>query len=281
MRPRSAFTLIELLVVMAIIAILAAILFPVFAQAKAAAKKSACLSNTKQQAIALSLYLQENDDVMPSAYETYADSEYHDIWNVLLPYAQTKDVFYCPERVQTGCTGSPGDPDPGRCIGYGYNWGPVQTFTPGDFEGGLLSTYDSGTDWEGAPGRNEGEIVEPDNTIAFADTHDRTWYTVSMNTGLSAWSGQSNRELVHGGKFNVNFVDGHSHMVQWRVGLVGGGHGPAVPYLFPRNAADDNKWCANPDELVNVPSGIHGGLQIACKEVPQHYRDLVSQWLPD
>jgi len=45
---RKGFTLIELLVVIAIIAILAAILFPVFAQAKAAAKKSACLSNTRQ-----------------------------------------------------------------------------------------------------------------------------------------------------------------------------------------------------------------------------------------
>ena len=58
----NAFTLIELLVVIAIIAILAAILFPVFAQAKEAAKKTACLSNTKQIATATFMYPGANDD---------------------------------------------------------------------------------------------------------------------------------------------------------------------------------------------------------------------------
>ncbi|MEL4411502.1 prepilin-type N-terminal cleavage/methylation domain-containing protein, partial [Shewanella algae] len=62
---KRAFTLIELLVVIAIIAILAAILFPVFAQAKAAAKKSACLSNTKQIGTAFNLYLADYDDTTP------------------------------------------------------------------------------------------------------------------------------------------------------------------------------------------------------------------------
>ena len=63
-RPTRAFTLIELLVVIAIIAILAAILFPVFAQAKAAAKSSACLSNTRQMGTGVQLYLGDNDDRM-------------------------------------------------------------------------------------------------------------------------------------------------------------------------------------------------------------------------
>lgn len=61
----KAFTLIELLVVIAIIAILAAILFPVFAQAKAAAKKSVALSNTKQAGTAVAIYLSDSDDTYP------------------------------------------------------------------------------------------------------------------------------------------------------------------------------------------------------------------------
>ncbi len=59
---KRAFTLIELLVVIALIAILAAILFPVFAQAKAAAKKTQCLSNTKQLGLATLMYASDYDD---------------------------------------------------------------------------------------------------------------------------------------------------------------------------------------------------------------------------
>src|SRR5687767_3270463 len=62
---RRAFTLIELLVVIAIIAILAAILFPVFAQAKEAAKKTQCLSNTKQTVLGALMYAADYDDVIP------------------------------------------------------------------------------------------------------------------------------------------------------------------------------------------------------------------------
>ena len=69
MSTRRAFTLIELLVVIAIIAILAAILFPVFAQAKAAAKKTSALSNLKQNAVAVLMYNTDYDD-------TFAQSAY-------------------------------------------------------------------------------------------------------------------------------------------------------------------------------------------------------------
>lgn len=65
---RKAFTLIELLVVIAIIAILAAILFPVFAQAKEAAKKTQAISNIKQVATGTMIYAGDYDDLLPSAY---------------------------------------------------------------------------------------------------------------------------------------------------------------------------------------------------------------------
>ena len=60
---KKAFTLIELLVVIAIIAILAAILFPVFAQAKVAAKKAMMISNAKQMGTGVLMYMSDTDDV--------------------------------------------------------------------------------------------------------------------------------------------------------------------------------------------------------------------------
>jgi prepilin-type N-terminal cleavage/methylation domain-containing protein len=71
LRARTAFTLIELLVVIAIISILAAILFPIFAQAKQAAKKTACLSNLKQMGLAMGLYLADSDDSHPNTGDPY------------------------------------------------------------------------------------------------------------------------------------------------------------------------------------------------------------------
>ena len=65
MRHRNAFTLIELLVVIAIIAILAAILFPVFAQAREKARQTSCTSNLKQLGLGISMYAQDYDEMFP------------------------------------------------------------------------------------------------------------------------------------------------------------------------------------------------------------------------
>ncbi|MGV3617179.1 MAG: prepilin-type N-terminal cleavage/methylation domain-containing protein [Fimbriimonas sp.] len=98
MNRKGAFTLIELLVVIAIIAILAAILFPVFAQAKAAAKATQSLSNTKQIGTAQQMYLADNDDVYPIrryCLQTSPQTVYS--WKqALFPYNKSTDMWIDP-----------------------------------------------------------------------------------------------------------------------------------------------------------------------------------------
>ncbi len=101
MRTRSrGFTLIELLVVIAIIAVLAALLFPVFAQAREKARQTACLSNLKQVGTALALYVQDFDEVFPKAefWGGGSFSEYYS-WSsrrCLQPYLKNVGVYRCP-----------------------------------------------------------------------------------------------------------------------------------------------------------------------------------------
>ncbi|HRF58281.1 MAG TPA: prepilin-type N-terminal cleavage/methylation domain-containing protein [Fimbriimonadaceae bacterium] len=98
------FTLIELLVVIAIIAILAAILFPVFAQAKSAAKKTACISNMKQMTLAGIQYMDAFDGYVflryaacPSTGPQAPFNENNMIWPGLIqPYIKNKDIYNDP-----------------------------------------------------------------------------------------------------------------------------------------------------------------------------------------
>jgi prepilin-type N-terminal cleavage/methylation domain-containing protein/prepilin-type processing-associated H-X9-DG protein len=95
---RRAFTLIELLVVIAIIAILAAILFPVFAQAKEAAKKTACLSNGRQIGIGFVMYASDWEDRLPFG----SFPERTNTWTEQCqPYIKSKGIFRCPTDPST------------------------------------------------------------------------------------------------------------------------------------------------------------------------------------
>ena len=108
LRPslKHAFTLIELLVVIAIIAILAAILFPVFAQAKEAAKKTACLSNMKQISIGLMMYETDADDMNPPSQVGLGAQIVS--WPTLIqPYIKSDQVFSCPSATSAGIAADP------------------------------------------------------------------------------------------------------------------------------------------------------------------------------
>ena len=96
---KKAFTLIELLVVIAIIAILAAILFPVFAQAKKAAKQTVGISNMKQIGLSLKMYGTDNDDTSPNRRipVTDAGGTYYLSWKAVdYPYTKNVGVFTDP-----------------------------------------------------------------------------------------------------------------------------------------------------------------------------------------
>jgi prepilin-type N-terminal cleavage/methylation domain-containing protein len=95
-RTNNAFTLIELLVVIAIIAILAAILFPVFAQAKAAAKKTADLSNLKQTGLSIFLYANDYDDSLGDAVTYGPETETYILAARLQPYTKNRQIFKAP-----------------------------------------------------------------------------------------------------------------------------------------------------------------------------------------
>ena len=111
---KKAFTLIELLVVIAIIAILAAILFPVFAQAKMAAKKTVALSNMKQLGTATFIYMGDVDDRFPKTYYGFPDGcawgngnqVYYNWRYAINPYTKSKDLLTDPTNPFQGKTGT-------------------------------------------------------------------------------------------------------------------------------------------------------------------------------
>src|SRR5580704_10659514 len=130
---KRGFTLIELLVVIAIIAILAAILFPVFAQAKEAAKRTSCLSNTKQQGLAFNMYANDYDDytemfkngVTTNATGNWSSGGYW--FDNLQPYVKNFGVIFCPDRSLVDNGEMKYEPYSGTGVyyepGYGYDDG--------------------------------------------------------------------------------------------------------------------------------------------------------------
>jgi prepilin-type N-terminal cleavage/methylation domain-containing protein/prepilin-type processing-associated H-X9-DG protein len=183
----AGFTLIELLVVIAIIAILAAILFPVFAQAREKARQTSCLSNTKQLALGVLMYVQDYDEAFPvtGVYDFDANDLQAGWAGRLDPYLKNLGILRCPS-------------DGGGTNGYSGWSGPWISYAANSLMGGgalaaaqdntlhgLFAAYNSG--WWGAswfhvtgPMTLAG-VNKPSDTIMLADHYSADNAQTTLN----------------------------------------------------------------------------------------------------
>jgi prepilin-type N-terminal cleavage/methylation domain-containing protein/prepilin-type processing-associated H-X9-DG protein len=212
---RHGFTLIELLVVIAIIAILAAILFPVFAQARAKARQAACLSNAKQIGLACRMYTQDWDDVnVPERILQTPGNTYRSFRANLQPYVKNKQVFVCPEASNLNSFAT-------------FNWEPLG-FDDGNGHGGtpggrnLTSGYGMNrVHWN--PGDKwPSECILIEDSISGTVLGTDGWYSVYYQSDSPGFIRGVSPKNYYGGKndagaFRHNggatyiFVDGHAH----------------------------------------------------------------------
>ena len=248
-----AFTLIELLVVIAIIAILAAILFPVFAQARERARATACLSNLKQIGTAISMYLQDYDEQFPkSQYRgnpaqhgfgpITGDVNFWDHWPLHYgPYVKSVAVFNCPTSMDgtQNLTGTNWNNDGN----YGYNVDglaravglPSRSLAEIEFPAETFVIYDSG-DSSAIPGTNNYT-----NLLAVLDLN----LNCGANTMNSVFGGYNTESaLRHFKRATVAFADGHAKSVGWRELLTRKADNVA-PWIM--DWADCSPNCAPPD----------------------------------
>jgi len=205
---RSGFTLIELLVVIAIIAILAAILFPVFAQAREKARSTTCLSNMKQLGTATTMYIQDYDGAYPLAW--YGDAPAYGFDCALLPYVKNLGVFDCPSNKTT----------PRWWRGYA-NFGIPQpnpkgsSGIPGDYAMNGDLTARSGSGATPRLGLTEATVQNPASTILMTEIWDTRGkakdgpeHEIFTNS-----KGDVCARIpfdIHQGGSNYNFCDGHA-----------------------------------------------------------------------
>jgi prepilin-type N-terminal cleavage/methylation domain-containing protein/prepilin-type processing-associated H-X9-DG protein len=211
---RRGFTLIELLVVVAIIAILAAILFPVFGRARENARRSSCQSNVKQMGLALLQYAGDYDDNMPR-WQVGGTNPIS--WRGLIqPYTKSTQVTVCPSAQSRVVGGTASAAAPAGTDYYGFPISYNANFIPGDGYG--APDFERGwgafaTDSATSANLPMSMFEAPAETIAVVEA-ERTRRAVIRISGSNAcdsdtsengrclWSG-------HLGTANYLFVDGH------------------------------------------------------------------------
>ncbi len=222
MRRTHGFTLIELLVVIAIIAILAAILFPVFAQAKAAAKKTAGLSNVKQLGLAFIMYATDHDDALPGAMETGATVAADPFrrsydWSIQ-SYIKNWDIFRVPgdsEGSEFPAESNPSGKPMRRAFGMPGNIGNYNQVTDA---AGVVRNF----------GRNLGTLPQPADTILLLETGS---YGTTRRGNSGSYPGYAiGAEVYHSTRYRVplavsrftnviltSYTDGHAAAAKWVV----------------------------------------------------------------
>lgn len=288
---RKAFTLIEVLVVIAIVSLLAAILFPVFTQAKEAAKRTSCLSNANQVGLGFVMYCTDYDDTTPLVESYFGPSPYSiDYWQQLQPYVKSVDVFFCPDDAFTGCDATESLPistPGGRCISYGSNWGPMQNFDLNTQEGGLYgpAVFLDAQQLFYAAGIPMTSIVTPASMFAFGDSDDIPFYSLGMGSVLSRYwverrTINSISQVRHGGKFNFAYADGHAKLLPMRGATWTGspgwpefGNQPIEQILLPADSSHYGDWCSDPKLVIPTDVG-----PLECDQIAVNVLGQATWW---
>jgi prepilin-type N-terminal cleavage/methylation domain-containing protein/prepilin-type processing-associated H-X9-DG protein len=267
MNRKSAFTLIELLVVIAIIAILAAILFPVFAQAREKARQTSCLSNTKQLGTAMMMYVQDYDELYPRAQYcvapalvpgaeatsnttcTFAGNASGQVtgggqlmnhfkwYGWLYPYTKNMQIFRCPSRTIDEITWKQG----GQIAnGYALNLS-VTGFAAGafdnpSFQGGSIAGTARPAEQMLATEMFRSTIpavVGTTTSTAWPHAQRERW-EVLLNVGVPAQSITPKSTAPHNEGMNLMYCDGHAKWMKATNFLAN--CPPAASYTAPGNA---------------------------------------------
>jgi prepilin-type N-terminal cleavage/methylation domain-containing protein len=247
LRRQGAFTLIELLVVIAIIAILAAILFPVFAQAKMAAKKTSDLSNVKQIALGVMMYGNDYDDTYPFCWGW--NSEWKPWHQQVDPYVKNLAIWKSPvdnwghgtENGDPGCKSG----QPTRPVTYSMNFSwPAFGNETGEWWGPngescrMSATCDAG-------GASQTSVPQPATTILIAPRPN--WYhqwcegwatEVFFNIGEFNMVGGGAKMFNDGTNYGLG--DGHAKYMKKAATLAGQGSqvGSVKPSYWPGDTAN-------------------------------------------